>query len=379
MYAQVLLALAIACFFYLVVPGLGAFQARRGWRVFRRRIEAAARLPLLEKPASAQPGRWRFLGTLEAVGTGRVWLATGRGEGPAVAADLDGPVYILPWQSAEGAAGLGDEEPQILSAKNIPTLPAGTQVLVAGAVVETEGQRVFRSAPGDPLLAVFYEGEARTLLQRAVWCGRQRNEYWNHLTRTSLLTGFLALFLAASLMLADPSRRPAAVLAYALCAAPAAILLPPGVLLYFLYKRLWKRARMLRAERDLFRLPLVYFHGAESAADLPGGERYVMVKGTRAELEARVDGGARPAPWESSLSQGAEGELTLFGAEVDRRIVVPRDPMAGLVLLSGDPEVLSRQAASAARKRELLAGVLFVAGFLPNAALLLYALRAIVR
>jgi hypothetical protein len=379
MYQRVLVAVAIACFFYLVVPGLGAFQVRRGWRVFRRRIASAARMPLLERPATARPGSWRFLGTLEAVqGVGRVWLATGRGEGPAVAADLDGPVYILPWQSAEGPADLGDEEPQILSAKNIPTLPAGTQVLVAGAVVESEGQRVFRSAPGEPLLAVFFEGDARTLLERAVWCGRQRNEYWNNLTRTSLLTGFLALFLVASLMLPDASRRPAAMLAYALCVAPAAILLPPGVLFYFLYKKLWKSARLLRAERDLFRLPLVYFDESGRPAELPGGERYVMVKGDVSEIEARL-GAARPAVWESSLSTRTGGELTLFGAEVNGKIVLPREPMAGLVLLPGDPEELARQASSAARRRELLAGVLFAAGFVPNAALLLYGLRTIIR
>lgn len=342
-------------------------------------------MPLLERPAAAAPGRWRFIGTLEAVqGTNRLWL-TG-GDGVSVAADLEGaPTYILPWSARGEAGSFGDEEPQILPWKSIAALPSGTQILVAGTLVDSDGRRVFRAAAGEPPLVVLYEGDARTLLERAVLCGRQRNEYWNHLTRISLLTGFLALFMTGSLVIRDPELRVAGMIAYALCAAPLAVFLPPGVVFYFLYRRLWKRARHLRAERDLFRLPLGYFEPASSgggeSVSLPGGDRYVMISGSRAELESRLAAGASPEEWESSLPS-AGGPVTLFGAASGAdgldRVGLPRDPMASLVLVPGDPEDLARRSASTARRDELLAGLLFAAGFLPNMAIVLYALRRIV-
>ncbi len=250
-------------------------------------------MPMLERPARPGTGSWRFLGALEALqGRNRVWLAALGDGGFSVAADLEGaPIYVLPWNEGGEGADFGDEEPQILSWKSIAALPAGTQVLVAGTLAESGGQKVFRSA-AEPPLVVFYEGDARTLLERAVWCGRQRNEYWNHLTQISLLTGFFALFMIGSLLLREPQLRVAAMTAYALSVMPVIMFLPPGVAFYFLYRRLWKRARTLRAQRDLFRLPLGYFEegpsGDAAAASLPNGERYCMLKGARAELEARV-------------------------------------------------------------------------------------------
>jgi hypothetical protein len=381
----VLLVAGVGCLFYLVVPGLGAFQVRHGWRRFRKRIAAAARMPMLERPASAREGSWRFLGALEALqGRNRVWLSALGDGGSSVAADLEGaPIYVLPWHEGGDGEPFGDEEPQILSWKSIAALPAGTQVLVAGTLAESGGQKVFRSTV-EPLLVVFYEGDARTLLQRAVWCGRQRNEYWNHLTQISLLTGFFALFMIGTLLLREPQLRVAAIAAFALCVTPAVMFLPPGVACYFLYRRLWKRARTLRAERDLFRLPLGYFDQGPAldagATALPDGERYCMLKGARAQLEEHLAPGASPETWDSALTGSVRQGATLFGAadQDTGRVRVPRDPMAGLILLPGDPEKLARRAAAVARRNELLAGSLFLLGFLPNVALVLYALRRIV-
>jgi hypothetical protein len=53
--------------------------------------------------------------------------------------------------------------------------------------------------------------------------------------------------------------------------------------------------------------------------------------------------------------------------------------MASLVVVPGDPEDLARRSALRARRDELLAGLLFAAGFLPNMAMVLYALRSVVR
>jgi hypothetical protein len=61
---------------------------------------------------------------------------------------------------------------------------------------------------------------------------------------------------------------------------PLLIFIPPGILLFFLFRRLWKRGRILRAERDLLQLPLRYFDSVQDRntveSPLPDGETFAM-------------------------------------------------------------------------------------------------------
>jgi hypothetical protein len=259
------LVLFVTFLFYAGIPGIGAFLARARWRRFRHMITECASLPILRQGdhGSTAEGCYRFFGRLQAIrGRDRIWLSGpehGPEDGPdvfSVEVDLEGVhVYLLP----SGEPGLWDEEPRGLPWRAVTTLPAGAQVFVAGRLRNEKGRSVFRHTSEEPLLITFYEGAAESLLVQAVWCGRQRNEYWNPFTGISLITGFVALFLLGYLLLRSSPLRFPALLAFSLSAIPLAAFLPPGVAFFYLYRRYWKQGRTLRAERDLFRLPLKYF------------------------------------------------------------------------------------------------------------------------
>ena len=89
--------------------------------------------------------------------------------------------------------------------------------------------------------------------------GRQRNEFMNSVTLPSVAIGALLLVLLAFSLLAVPEFRLIALVALTAGLAPISPFLPPGFPLYFGYRSYWKKARLMRAQRDVIRLPLRYF------------------------------------------------------------------------------------------------------------------------
>ena len=389
--AYLVLVLAMALVFYGGIPGVGAFVVRAKWRRFRSRVTAAsvldfARYTDLNRRADGAAGQYRFLGRLEAIqDRNRVWLSNGRF---SVAADLeDMSIYMLPTISSGGEEEsveryeetVPDEEPRSIRWRRIFSLPQGTQVFVAGTLMIEEGRGVFRSTDRERLIVVIYDGEPDTLLQRAVWAGRQRNEYWNQYTLASLLVGSFALLLAAFVLLRDPHLRVPVLFAVTACTFPVATVLPPGILLYFPYRSLWKRARLLRAERDLLRLPLRYFEPSETdrTTTLPTGESYAQRVG------ADVMCGEAVRTRDSRLAENLPGQPYTYGVpsrdEEGREVLrKPEDPMAELIRVSGNPTELADRCAARARLLELLAGALVEVDLGANLFLVLLLLSQII-
>jgi hypothetical protein len=379
-----LLSLATALLFFALIPGAGAFTVRRQWRVFRRRMREASLTSFLsyaDLSGEAGPrGEFRAFGELEAIqGRDRIWINTGEF---TVEAELGGvTLYLLPSVTAAPPEreALPDEEPAVAPWSRVFSLPSGLRLFVSGSLFLEDGRGVFRSGPRTPLLVVFYDGERESILKRAIWGGRKKNEYWNPFTVPSLLTGFLCLALLSYMSLRTPQSGLLGLLALTLATAPVSPFLPPGVVLYYLYRYFWKTARRLRAERDLLLLPLRYFPegrgvprmawvGARAAAGqdgeravmLPTGERYLMTRGAgglRVEGEPELRRGGRAADGEESW---------LFGAVEERRgrrvLKRPADPMAELLRVPGHPAVLARGCDWSARWYELAAGACFAVG-----------------
>jgi hypothetical protein len=378
-----LLALAAALLFFALIPGAGAFSVRQQWRVFRRRIREASLAPFLHysdlSGAEGPRGEFRVFGELEAIqGRDRIWIDTGRF---TVEADLAGVrLYLLPSLSGSGGGmeALPDEEPAVAPWSRVSSLPSGLRLFVGGSLFLEEGRGVFRSGPRAPLLVVCYDGERESILKRAIWGGRKKNEYWNPFTMPSLLTGFLCLALLAYLSLrSSPAGLPGLVV-LSLAAAPAAPFLPPGVALHYLYRYLWKMARRLRAERDLLRLPLRYFPpgSAELPARLPTGESYLRCR----EGELAVEG----EPETRRCCRAPEArESWLFGAleEGPRGRVLrrPQDPMAELLRIPGDAAALAARCDLVARRYELAAAACFGTGLGVNLFLVLWVLARLLR
>lgn len=357
---SVALVLVVAVLFYAAIPGTGAFVVRSRWRGFRGRLAASSLLPFVQYSQlggadGGAPRSYRFLGRLEAMqGEDRIWVSNGHF---SVAADLaNTTVYLLPSPHEPGANGglgrfedrLSEEMPRAARWRRIFSLPQGMQIFLAGPFLTDRGLGVFRSLERERLLVVIFDGDPETLLPRATWAGRQRNEYWNPYTLASLAAGSFSLLLLAFFLLRSPFSRLPALLALTAATFPISPLLPPGVLLYFPYRQLWSQARLLRAERDLLRLPLRYFPEGEGAQEaiLPTGERYAVRAGTsvrcREPARTRVPGylKERAGGFDSSrvLTYGALGR-----DEIGEYLTRPEDVMAELVRIPGEPGELAAE------------------------------------
>jgi len=247
---ELLITLTVAIAFYVIIPGTGAFLVRRRWRQFREALLFFHAAPRLRYGGSAQPGSgnaYRFFGQLEAIQRDHtIWVGD---RTLSVMVSLDGvPVFVMPRTNREGA-GPVDETPRVLYWKELSALAEGTDVFVGGTVVDDQGSLRFREGPDGPPLVIIFDGPAEALFSRAMWAGRQRNEYWNHLTPISLIGGFVAELLWA-VNLSGQSRLQT-VVALVMALIPLLPLFPPGVIGFYWYRRIWRRARRIRAHRDL--------------------------------------------------------------------------------------------------------------------------------
>jgi hypothetical protein len=393
---SIILVFAVAFLFFGLIPGIGAFFVRSRWRLFRRRIAESSLYPFLNYSDLSRTGdflgRYRVFGHLEAIqGENRIWINNGSF---TVEADLtQAKLYFLPSFSAGTRTvpierlqeEVPDEQPALVSWNQIFSLPAGTQMFIAGQLYSEEGRAVFRSQGKDPLLVVLYDGQRNTIVQRAVWGGRQKNEYWNQFTLASLLTGAFCMVLLAYIFLrSSPSSLPV-LFALSLAFFPIAGLLPPGFILYYLYRFFWKRARMLRAERDLLRLPLRYYPETEalpleSSAPLPTGESYLCSQDASLLIDGELIIRSASLP---SVREGKFEDVVLFGTHTETdgqgRMQTPRDPMAELVLVMGDPAVLAQSCNRRARMFALLSAVGVFSALILNFFLLLLIWHLIIR
>lgn len=396
------LILGLAVLFYLLIPGAGAFYVRSQWRDFRRRLNAASTYTIVEyahlrAQEEGYLGSFRAFGTLEAIqGDDIIWVRSGS---LSLSVDMRRvSVFQLPTLSDQAREALiernestlPDEAPQKIPWDKIFSLPEGTKVYVSGSLYGHQGQAVFRSDTNDPLTVVLYDGVEETILRRAIWGGRQRNEYWNQFTPASLAAGFLSLLILAYVLLRSPMMRLPALVSLSFSLIPVIPLLPPGVVLHFLYRRLWRRGRFLRAERDLVRLPLRYFDGqavgedGDTQAILPNGRPYACrVYRDYTEFPPVKTGAKIRTTSLIPLSSLSQREYFAFGTPVsidgEAQVAKPDDPMAELVLIPGNPERLAASCDNRARLYEILAAGAFFTGILMNLYLVFAVLARLIR
>jgi hypothetical protein len=256
----------------------------------------------------------------------------------------------------------GEEAPERIRLDRISALTEGAKVFVGGLLVFRDARWTFVSTRENPLLVIFYDGPDSTLAARAIRAGRHRNEYWNRLTPYGFVLNAFSQIIIAGSFLSRPAFRLTALAAFVALFAPLLPLLPPGVLLTALYRRLWWRARIFRAYRDLARQPLKYFPpGNLSLGRLPGGEAYAAV--WRAELRAE-EGFPLILP-EQPLRKG-EGWYVFGAAAEDAPPALPRDPFAAFGALPGKPETLAKRYTLGAYTLEIAGGLFVVTGIALN-------------
>ncbi len=257
-----ILILAGLCFLFF--PGLGAFHIRGSWRRFRALLLKAASLPSLTYPLMRElrdkdgggGADFHFFGRLQAMQRDtEIWLTNGT---VTVLADLQKVyVHMLSFDTTpitESWEQYHEESHRRMRWKQVSSLPEYTKVFISGRLFWKDGHAVFLDTPESPLLVVIYEGDDRNLLIHATWSGRQKNEYWNAYTPGSVALGSFALFSYFYLLLRNLEFIFPVLLSVTLALLPIAVFLPPGIIFYFFYRRLWIRGRVLRAKRDLVRL-----------------------------------------------------------------------------------------------------------------------------
>jgi len=151
-------------------------------------------------------------------------------------------------------------------------------------------------------------------------------------------------------------------------------MIPPGLLFTVMYRRLAWRSRILRAYRDLARLPLRYLSPQknkrfsrdlvplEKSCLLPNGEQYGFV--CAKELPSQAEEGSIPLLL-PELTKAKEDDLWyIFGAlRPDSELPVqPEDSFATYGILPGRPETIARRCEIMAYTLEFAAWLVLLTG-----------------
>lgn len=357
--------LLLALLFYALIPGIGAFYIRSSWRKFRRLLtEAATYCPLgyrelreIDRASTPESRLYRFFGHLQAMqGDNTIWISDGKVSISASLAHV--PVYILSSQSSWFESGFREypvQPPRKVLWEKISSLPEYTNIFLSGRLDWEQNRGVFKNTIDHPLLVIIYEGDAHDMLIRADWSGRQKNEYWNPFTPGSLSLGSFSLFIYFYILLRFPQQLLPAIVALSLSVIPLVPFLPPAVLFYYYYRGFWKRGRVLRAQRDLIRMPLIHFDEQHSilrqSVRLKSGEKYIMrrfqsLKRLKEAVDTTLTHFIQPALPEHLV----DNEYYLFSNEQLGR---PLDPMAEFIIVPGSPFQLVAECEKRAMQYEL--------------------------
>ncbi|MCX7787466.1 MAG: hypothetical protein N2442_07200 [Spirochaetes bacterium] len=395
-----ILGIALIC--YGIIPGIGAFLVRSRWRSFRGEVIRSSFFPIvtyrtlleLNEGIRNSTDEYRFFGTLEGVQEDNtIWL---RSKNIALSADMTGQdLFLLPSGSPgveedlmeEHPSFTGDEIPTLIPWSRVSTLSEGTKVYIAGPLRRIGGRFMFHAVPPQKLLVVFYDGEDRHLLRRVIWNSRHRNEYWNPFTPVALGLGALAEMILTYYLLNTMHLRIPSILSIAATLVPILPFLPPGIFFFLLYRWLWGRARFLRAERDLLRLPLRYFPQSDLSQKipLPNGETYVCSVQPEIPWEVlkgrgRIRGTILKKPISLHPLKSREW-FYWFGIlrQGDPYPDVSTDPMVENVVLPGHPDLLATGCEKRAYRLEMLSTLGFGLGFGVNLFIALRILALMVR
>ncbi|MCK5201185.1 MAG: hypothetical protein KAR21_22680, partial [Spirochaetales bacterium] len=359
-YQHLFIIILITLLFYGLVPLIGAFSVRTRWRQFRNQLMKASLRPSLTYGAvhdSTSSGFYRMFGSLQAVQDENIlWLADST---VSVSIDLTGvPVYILPsvpkGESMIKSGKYPDESPRRTYWDRIFSLPEGTSIFVSGELIYKDGRSLFSNTKDNPLTIIIYDCDDSYFYSHAILSGRQRNEYWNTLTPGSLTIGSFSLFIYFYLLIQMPYMQFPAVTAIIFSLVPVIPFLPPGLAFYYIYRHLWKNARILRAERDLIRLPVNFFSGQgglshSSSVLLPDGARYQcsVINNLEEAWTMFADASLRDSSLLATYTD--RDEYFVFGMEQG----CISDPMAEILVVPGNPDVLLLESTKKAQKYEI--------------------------
>lgn len=366
-----LVILGIAVLFYAVIPVIGAFLVRHNWRQFRNRFDNLRLSPLLNyrlyQTAGTGENLFRFLGGLESITDNQtLWV---RNSDMTIPVDLkNAHIYLLPMTEGEflNSGSSGDSSPERIKLNRVTSLTEGAKVYIGGTLGIQNDRPAFLSTRDNPLLILFYDCPDRNLSIRAIQAGRHKNEYWNGFTPYSLALGAFAELMYSFNFIARPAFRLSLISAIIAMFGPLFPLIPPGIIFTNIYSRLWRQARMYRAYRDLFRLPMKYIPPGKDAGILPNGEQYGFQVYSHLPSWVKEED-LSPIPDE--IKNEKHSGWYLYGAltgKEEEPLGIPQDPLASFSAFPGDPGKLAHTYAVKAHGLEVFSCLLFIFGISLN-------------
>lgn len=387
----------IVLVFYLIIPGTGAFYARKQWKDFRRNIIMSGFYPVLDyyrfrkNGDDELPGLYRFFGKIEAIqDENKIWLRKGNF---TVTADLENvKIFIVRSGISEFAdnsffekAGnsIEDEMPQVISWNRIFSLPENSEMMISGPLFRKGGKGIFSSTKTEKLTVILFDGSRETLLKRAVWSGRHRNEFWNFLTPVSIITGAFILFIGTYTISGGLYPDFLCLISLTFSLLPVIPLFPPGVVFFFLYRRLWKEARFIRAERDISALPLRFFSKddfslSQKTVNITDEISYSFRKIYGRDEAERICREKNVRIRENSADRCTGDYFYYFYSSRSDNKEYNSDPMLENIILCNNPGISNIKCNEAARKKEFQSIVVFSAGLAVNFIFVFYLLSLII-
>jgi len=238
-----------------LVPITGGFINRYKWKRFRNRFNSLRLIRLLDyrqyRQLEGEGGIFRFSGGIESITDGQtLWV---KGDDLTIPVSLEKTkCFLLPIHEGEGFP----EAPQRIRWNRISTITEGAKVFIGGRIKNQDDRLSFVSTKEQPLMVIFYSCPDASLAEAIIRAARTRHEYWNNITPVSLAIGALALIYIAASYLGRPAFRLTVISALSAVFIPIFPILPPGILLTALYRRLSWDSRKLRANYDLARFGL---------------------------------------------------------------------------------------------------------------------------
>ncbi len=239
--------------FYLLIPAIGAIHVRKIWRKFRGKVVESSFYPICgydDIISSKKEGYFRFFGEIEALQSeGNLWV---RNNDITISVKMRYcNIYMIPSEKKMNA-----HVPIKLPWERIFSIAEGTALYISGIIRVENDRAIFSGNKKEPLIIIIYDGESKTLLERSISCGRQKNEYWNFLTPWSIATGGIVSLLLLNMMIKASVSSSILVIGIVVSLIPIIPFIPPGLFFFLLYLNFWKKGRICRSDRDLIRLPL---------------------------------------------------------------------------------------------------------------------------
>jgi len=264
---------------YGVIPVAGIFYGRYKRGQFIRRFTDLGLSPLLdyrryrqlENTASNEHRGeiFRFTGGIESITDGRIlWV---KGEDLTIPVSIEKTkCFLLPKYEGEGIP----EVPEQIRWDRVSTLTEGAKVFVGGLIKMQDNRLNFISTKENPLVVIFYNCADEDLTGQIIRASKTGSEYWNIVTPASLAIGALSLIYIAASLLNRPAYRMNLIGALVAVFVPVLPMIPPGLLLTVLYRRVKWSAKKITAYREITRLPLRHLQPDQESALLSTGELY---------------------------------------------------------------------------------------------------------